>query len=57
MNKESIVLYVGCGMGRAMKFATPYCKEIHGVDTSTLALRRELKIVFFIEPTSRRKIF
>jgi ubiquinone/menaquinone biosynthesis C-methylase UbiE len=36
----SIVLDVGCGIGRVMKFIAPNCKEIIGVDTSSLILRR-----------------
>lgn len=43
VNRESIVLDVGCGIGRVMKFIAPYCKEIHGVDTSALILRRAKK--------------
>ncbi|MBO8180452.1 MAG: class I SAM-dependent methyltransferase [Archaeoglobus sp.] len=34
VNKDSIILDVGCGMGRVEKFIAPYCKEIHGVDVS-----------------------
>lgn len=40
MNNSSNVLDVGCGIGRIMKFVAPNCKEITGVDTSTLILRR-----------------
>jgi SAM-dependent methyltransferase len=43
VNRESIVLDVGCGIGRVMKFISPHCKEIHGVDTSALILRRAKK--------------
>lgn len=53
INKESIVLDAGCGIGRVMKYVAPHCREIHGVDTSVLILRRakkelkELKNCFF----------
>ncbi|MCJ7719135.1 class I SAM-dependent methyltransferase [Candidatus Bathyarchaeota archaeon] len=40
VNKESTVLDVGCGIGRVMKSVAPHCREIHGVDTSALILRR-----------------
>lgn len=40
VNRESTVLDVGCGIGRVMKFIAPHCKEIRGVDTSALILRR-----------------
>jgi len=43
VNRESIVLDVGCGIGRVMKFISPHCKEIHGVDTSALILKRAKK--------------
>lgn len=31
---NSIVLDIGCGIGRVEKFLAPHCKEIHGVDVS-----------------------
>jgi 2-polyprenyl-3-methyl-5-hydroxy-6-metoxy-1,4-benzoquinol methylase len=31
---KSIVLDVGCGIGRIERFLAPHCKEIHGVDIS-----------------------
>ena len=31
---NSVVLDIGCGIGRVEKFLAPYCKEIHGVDVS-----------------------
>ena len=40
IDSSSIVLDVGCGIGRVMKFIAPHCKEIVGVDTSSLILRR-----------------
>jgi ubiquinone/menaquinone biosynthesis C-methylase UbiE len=40
IDNASIVLDVGCGIGRVMKFIAPNCKEINGVDTSSLILRR-----------------
>jgi ubiquinone/menaquinone biosynthesis C-methylase UbiE len=43
IDNSSIVLDVGCGIGRVMKFVAPDCREIHGVDTSALILRRAKK--------------
>jgi ubiquinone/menaquinone biosynthesis C-methylase UbiE len=40
VDSSSVVLDVGCGIGRVMRFVAPRCKEIHGVDTSALILRR-----------------
>jgi ubiquinone/menaquinone biosynthesis C-methylase UbiE len=40
IDDSSIVLDVGCGIGRVMKFIAPNCREIIGVDTSSLILRR-----------------
>jgi 2-polyprenyl-3-methyl-5-hydroxy-6-metoxy-1,4-benzoquinol methylase len=40
IDDKSIVLDVGCGIGRVMKFMAPCSREIHGVDTSALILRR-----------------
>jgi len=40
VDRRSIVLDVGCGIGRVMKYIAPFCKEIHGVDVSALILRR-----------------
>ena len=53
VNKDSIVLDVGCGVGRVEKFLAPYCKEIHGVDVSGRMIKlarknlRNYKNVFF----------
>ena len=38
---NSVVLDLGCGIGRIEKFLAPHCKEIYGVDVS----RRMLKLV------------
>jgi ubiquinone/menaquinone biosynthesis C-methylase UbiE len=38
VDKDSIVLDVGCGLGRVDKFLAPHCKEIHGVDISSRML-------------------
>lgn len=43
VNSSSVVLDVGCGIGRIMKFIAPHCREIHGVDKSALILRRAKK--------------
>jgi SAM-dependent methyltransferase len=46
VDSNSVVLDVGCGIGRVMKFVSPYCKEVHGIDKSRLLLRiakRELQ--------------
>jgi ubiquinone/menaquinone biosynthesis C-methylase UbiE len=40
VDSSSVVLDVGCGIGRVMKFIAPHCKAIVGVDTSSLILRR-----------------
>ena len=37
---KSIVLDVGCGIGRIERFLAPHCKEIHAVDVS----RRMIKL-------------
>lgn len=34
VNENSVVLDVGCGIGRIMKFLAPYVGELHGVDVS-----------------------
>jgi 2-polyprenyl-3-methyl-5-hydroxy-6-metoxy-1,4-benzoquinol methylase len=40
INKDSVVLDVGCGIGRVEKYLAPHVKEIFGVDIS----RRMIKI-------------
>lgn len=40
VNRNSVVLDVGCGIGRVERYLAPYCKEIFGVDIS----RRMIKI-------------
>lgn len=40
IDNSSVVLDVGCGIGRVMRFIAPYCREISGVDTSSLILRK-----------------
>lgn len=56
---DSVVLDLGCGIGRVEKFLVPYCKEVHGVDVSTrmvkLAKRRlkNLKGVYFRKNNGR----
>jgi SAM-dependent methyltransferase len=40
IDDSSVVLDVGCGISRVMKFIAPNCREIIGVDTSSLILRR-----------------
>jgi ubiquinone/menaquinone biosynthesis C-methylase UbiE len=53
INKDSIVLDVGCGMGRVEKFLASYCKEIHCVDVSSRMIKlakknlRNYRNVFF----------
>lgn len=39
VDKNSVVLDVGCGLGRVEKFLAPYCKEIHAIDISARMLR------------------
>jgi ubiquinone/menaquinone biosynthesis C-methylase UbiE len=36
---NSIVLDVGCGIGRGEKFLAPYCKEIHAVNVSSRMIK------------------
>ncbi len=36
---NSIVLDLGCGVGRVTSYLAPYCREIHGVDVSSIALK------------------
>lgn len=40
IDNSSLVLDVGCGIGRVMRFIAPECREITGIDTSSLILRR-----------------
>lgn len=39
LDENSVVLDVGCGVGRVMRFAASMCREIHGVDLSRSMLR------------------
>jgi len=39
IDSDSVVLDVGCGIGRVMRFLAPMCREIHGVDVSRSMLR------------------
>ncbi|MEM2144030.1 MAG: class I SAM-dependent methyltransferase [Candidatus Jordarchaeaceae archaeon] len=39
VDKGSIVLDIGCGIGRVEKFLAQHCKEIHGVDVSSRMLK------------------
>jgi len=39
IDKDSIVLDLGCGLGQLERFLAPHCKEIHGVDVSTRMLK------------------
>ncbi|MEM2144387.1 MAG: class I SAM-dependent methyltransferase [Candidatus Jordarchaeaceae archaeon] len=53
VDKNSVVLDVGCGMGRIEKFLAKYCKEIHAVDVSGRMIKlakknlKDIKNVFF----------
>ncbi|MFZ2071227.1 MAG: class I SAM-dependent methyltransferase [Halobacteriota archaeon] len=50
---NSVVLDVGCGIGRVEKFLVQYCKEIHGIDVSGRMIKlgkkrlKEINNVFF----------
>lgn len=39
VDKNSVVLDIGCGGGRVEKFLADYCNEIHGIDMSPKAVR------------------
>jgi len=39
VSRSSVVLDVGCGLGRVEKYLAPYCKEINSVDISARMLR------------------
>ena len=53
VDKNSIVLDVGCGIGRIERFLAPYCREIHCVDVSRRMIKfakenlKDYKNVFF----------
>lgn len=53
VDKNSVVLDVGCGIGRVEKFLAKYCEDIHGVDVSGRMIRfarnelKECKNCFF----------
>ena len=53
VDKDSVVLNLGCGMGRIEKSLAGYCKEIYGVDVSGRMIRfarnslRDYKNAFF----------
>lgn len=55
INKDSIVLELGCGYGRALKFVAEKSKEAYGIDTSSESLElareylAELSNVKFLE--------
>lgn len=36
---NSIVLDLGCGVGRVISYLAPHCREIHGTDVSSTALK------------------
>jgi 2-polyprenyl-3-methyl-5-hydroxy-6-metoxy-1,4-benzoquinol methylase len=40
---DSIVLDIGCGIGRIEKYLASHCKEIHGVDASRVMIHRAKK--------------
>jgi len=55
INKESIVLDVGCGNGRTMKFLAPFVKKIIGIDYNekmiaaakkNLAARNNIELIY-----------
>jgi len=45
VNRDSVVLDIGCGCGRIEKTLSYYCREIHGVDISSIAIRKARKFV------------
>uniref|UniRef100_A0A7C3UAZ6 Class I SAM-dependent methyltransferase n=1 Tax=Geoglobus ahangari TaxID=113653 RepID=A0A7C3UAZ6_9EURY len=57
---DSIVLDLGCGIGRIEKFLAPFCKEIHGVDVSgrmiKLAKKRVKEGNVFFHKTNGRDL-
>lgn len=44
---NSVVLDLGCGIGRIEKYLAPYCKEIHGIDVSENMLKLAKKNVVY----------
>lgn len=44
---NSVVMDLGCGIGRIEKFLAPHCKEIHGVDVSGKMLKLARKNVTY----------
>lgn len=44
---NSVVLNLGCGIGRVEKFLAPHCKEIHGVDVSGKMLKLAKRNVIY----------
>jgi cyclopropane fatty-acyl-phospholipid synthase-like methyltransferase len=45
VNKDSVVLDIGCGGGRVEKFLADHVKEIHGIDMSPKAVKISRKFV------------
>lgn len=40
VSRKSVILDVGCGLGRLLKWVAPYCKEAIGLDVSSEMLRK-----------------
>lgn len=56
---NSIVLDVGCGIGRVEKFLAPHCKEIYSIDVSKRMIKlakqrlKDVRNVFFYKTNGR----
>ena len=56
---NSVVLDIGCGIGRVEKFLAPYCKEVHGIDVSRRMVKlakqrlKDINNLFFYKTNGR----
>lgn len=56
---NSVVLDVGCGIGRVEKFLAQYCREVHAIDVSSRMIKlakqrlKDINNVFFYKTNGR----